>query len=115
MPSTGLNGPFTLTNAGVNEAVRYKSAGAYALGHTDRDSNFYVEYVGRDDVSVHQRLKSWVGQQFAQFKFAYFASPKGAFEKECQLYHDFPNRNNKIHPARPDGANWKCPFCQAFD
>jgi hypothetical protein len=42
---------------------------------------------------------------------------KAAFEKECHLFHDFgeTSLDNKIHPARPSGSNWKCPRCRILD
>jgi hypothetical protein len=42
-------------------------------------------------------------------------SAKAAFDKECDLYHDFKPPDNKVHPARQKGANWTCKRCTVFD
>ena len=115
MPSTGLNGPYSLTTAGVASAVTdNSSAGAYALGSVN-NGTFYIKYVGRSDTSVAARLQQHVSTPHLHFKFGYFPSPKAAFEKECDLYHDFSPEENKVHPARPANSNWSCPACRIFD
>jgi hypothetical protein len=115
MASTGLEGPFPLTKQGVENAVTKKSAGAYALGYTNSNNNFAVEYIGRSDDDLAGRLQQHVPEPFQQFKASYFPSAQEAFYKECRLYHDFPNQNNKVHPARTKGKNWSCPVCRIFD
>lgn len=113
MPSSGLKGPFPLTGPGVLSAISGYSAGAYALGRTANGS-FEILYIGRSDTDVASRLQQHVSTPHPQFKFDYFPSPKAAFEKECHLYHDFSPPENKVHPARPTGANWLCPVCRIF-
>lgn len=113
MPSTGLQGPFNLTTTGIDKAVTRTSPGAYALGAV-RDDTFYINYVGRSDTDVNDRLKDHVGS-YAKFKFDYFGSAKAAFQKECRLYHDFDPQDNKVHPARPPGSGWTCPRCAVFN
>ncbi|MEM2146870.1 MAG: hypothetical protein QW279_16015 [Candidatus Jordarchaeaceae archaeon] len=115
MPQTGLRGPYNLDNATIDAIVTRTSPGAYALGKVD-DNTFYVSYVGRSDDDIKSRLKDWVGK-YPKFKFEYYDSPKAAFEKECNLYHDFGEKeilDNDKHPQRPDGTNWKCPKCNIF-
>jgi len=112
MPSTGLDGPYPLTQPSITKNVTKKSPGAYALGKTENNT-FYVSYVGRGDTDVADRLADHIGE-YDEFKFGYFSSAKTAFEKECNLYHDFSGLDNKIHPARPDNSNWKCPRCTVF-
>ena len=70
--------------------------------------------MGRSDKDLNDRLKDHIGE-YGRFKFEYYGSAKAAFEKECHLYHDFTPQDNKIHPDRPDGSNWKCPVCDIFD
>ncbi len=113
MPSSGLHGPYALTTQKVDTVVTKTSPGAYALGKA-QSNKFYVSYVGRSDEDVNDRLKDHVGD-YEEFKFIYCSSAKAAFEKECRLYHDFPNSNNDIHPARPRRKNWECPVCDIFD
>jgi len=114
-----MQGPYTLKNDNIDEVITKTSAGNYALGDSD-EKTFYVRYVGRADENVKVRLKSWVGKKdkYKEFKFSYATSPKAAFEKECQNYHDFGGSDkldNDIHPDRPEGSGWKCPMCKVFD
>jgi hypothetical protein len=116
MASSGLHGPYKLTTANIDAAVRGKGPGAYALGASSGDT-FIISYVGRSDDDLNGRLKGWVGGNYAEFKYGFLDSPKAAFEKECHLFHDFgeTSLDNKIHPARPSGSNWKCPRCRILD
>jgi len=115
MPSTGLNGLYKLDKDTIDKVVTKKSAGAYVLGSLGKNKRLVPEYVGRDDKDINDRLNSWVGKGYSHFKFKYYDSPKAAFEKECNLYHDWKSQlDNKIHPARPDGASWQCPQCNTF-
>jgi len=116
MAKLNMRGSYELTNEKIDEVVTKTSAGNYALGYV-KDNSFYVKYVGRADSDVNDRLKKWVGY-YDCFKFSYASSPKAAFEKECENYHDFgetKSLDNKIHPDRPDGASWKCPKCDNLD
>ncbi len=112
MPITGLKGPYTLDNETIDRVVTRTSPGAYALGSV-RNNTFYVRYVGRSDNDINARLKGWVGK-YPKFKYEYYNSPKAAFEKECNLWHDFKPPDNDRHPQRPNGTNWKCPRCDIF-
>lgn len=113
MATSGLNGPYALTDETIDKTIANGSAGAYALGHSD-GGTFYISYVGRSDTDVNDRLHNWVGK-YNQFKFGYFGSAKAAFEKECGLYHNFTPPDNKVHPARPHNSNWSCPHCRILD
>lgn len=113
MASSGLKGAYPLTEQDIDKQITQISAGAYALGRT-KGEKFLVSYVGRSDSDVNDRLKDHVGD-YNQFKFDYFSSAKAAFEKECNLYHDFDPPGNKSHPDRPNNSNWSCPRCTLFD
>jgi hypothetical protein len=114
MATTGLDGPYKLTSARIDEIVTKTSAGTYALDATD-ESAFHVSRVGRSDNDLNARLKNYIGGKYKYFKFGYSPSAKAAFEKECRLYHDFNPPDNVIHPDRPNGANWKCPVAECLD
>jgi hypothetical protein len=117
MVSTGLRGPYKLDNETIDKEVTEESAGAYALGKM-RDTTFIVMYVGRSDDDLNGRLKKWVGSKYTHFKFEYYGSAKAAFEKECNLYHDWGEKeklDNDVHPARPDNTDWQCPRCDNFE
>lgn len=116
MASLNMNGPYELTKDEIDKKVTRKSAGNYALGYVN-DNTFYVKYVGRSDDDLNDRLKDWV-DKYKKFKYSYATSPKAAFEKECHNYHDFGESeklDNEIHPDRPDGSSWECPYCDVFN
>ena len=117
MATLNMNGPYDLTTAKVTAVVTKTSAGNYALGYVNTDNVFVVQYVGRADSDVAARIKQHVGEKYESFMFSYATSPKAAFEKECKNYHDFggsQSLDNKIHPDRPAGTYWKCPYCNIF-
>ncbi len=100
-----------LRNEKIDAIVTQNRSGAYALDKS-ATGGFQVSYVGRADDDVNKRLKDWVGK-YKFFEFDYATSPKDAYEKECELWHDFGGADgkldNKIHPDCPEGTNWKCP------
>ena len=110
MASTGLNGPYALTDDSIDKTVLSNKIGAYALGSVGQDGTFYVSYVGRSDEDVNKRLHQHIGEN-PQFKFEYFPTVKANYEKECRLFHDFPNARNLVHPKKPDNQAWlTCPI-----
>ena len=116
MSSLGMQGPYELNSATISAVVTRTSPGNYALGTKNDTGAFAVYYVGRSDTDVRGRLISWVGNtKRPLFKFSYSTSPKAAFEKECENYHDFKPSDNNQHPGRPTNTNWKCPKCVIFD
>jgi len=118
MPSLGMQGTYNLTSTEIDSYVTRTSPGNYALGYV-KDKTFFVKYVGRSDSDVNSRLKSHASQtKYKSYKFSYATSPKAAFEKECQNFHDFggsKNLDNTIHPDRPNNNGWKCPVCNIYD
>jgi len=117
MASLGMEGPYTYSSEKIDEVVTKTSTGNYALGYTKDDNTFIVQYVGRSDSDVNQELKVKLNGKYKKFKYSYASSPKAAFEKECQNYHDFGTNeklDNKNHPDRPNNTNWKCPVCKIF-
>jgi len=116
MASLGMQGSYKLTNDEIDKQVTKKSPGNYALGHVS-DGTFYVNYVGRSDTNLNERLKDWI-EKYKKFKYSYATSAKAAFEKECHNYHDFGGSDqldNENHPQRPDRTNWQCPVCDIYD
>lgn len=116
MASQKMEGPYELKAEKIDEVITKTSAGNYLLGHT-RKGEFKVQYVGRSDSDLNKRLKEHVGDYWS-FKFCYASSPKAAFERECEDYHDnggADKLDNKFHPGRPDDTDWKCPRCPCFE
>ena len=113
MLSTGLEGPFILTADKIDKTVGKVSPGVYVLGYVNDKGTFVVNYVGRSDDDLNDRLHDWVGE-YNQFKASYYNSVKAVFEKECSIYHDFGENeklDNEIHPDCPNGTMLKCPIC----
>jgi hypothetical protein len=111
MAKTGLLGPYRLAYDEVHKVIARKSAGTFVLGHEDHEGRFLVSLVSRSDSDVRTRLCEFIGTA-NQFKYALYASSRDAFEKECQLFHDFQPPHNVFHPMRPAGSTWECPRCQ---
>lgn len=112
----GLWGPYSLTPRGIDAAVSISAPGVYALGTMhDLHGPFEVCFVGRDDKDVKSGLRRHIADWYPQFFYQYCHSIKAAFEKECELYHDFNPRDNKAHPARNKDTDWTCPRCRLFD
>jgi hypothetical protein len=101
---------YKLDSTTIDQVITSKSPGIYALDRTTTPG-FKVNYVGRADDDVAQRLKTWASEGYYKyFQFEYHISAKAAFERECKLYHLYPNLDNVIHPARPAGRNYACPI-----
>lgn len=107
----GLKGPFTLGSDDIDEEVAESCPGAYALGFTDNLGRFAITYVGSAGDDLKSKLKAHIGTA-QQFKFRHFSVHKLAFEKECELFHQFLPRGNFLHPSRPPGTEWVCPRCR---
>ncbi|QCE34166.1 hypothetical protein FAI40_01765 [Acetobacteraceae bacterium] len=113
MPSSGMGRYYPLTNEEISQAVKVTRPGAYALGHINKGSAFCVDYIGRSDADLADCLKKHAeAKQYPYFKFMCLKSAKAAFEKECNLYHDFKPDGNDKHPEDSKGnTKEKCPRC----
>jgi hypothetical protein len=115
MADTGLFGPHSLTTALIDAHVGV-GIGAYALGTKNANGGLGVRYVGRSDNDLNDRLKKWTGK-YTHFKYGHFDTVQKAFNHECKMFHDFggvPGLDNSIHPDRPKGATYTCPYCKAL-
>lgn len=115
MANLNMNGPYKLDSKTIDTLIENASAGNYALGYIN-GVIFYIEYIGRSDDDLNARLKSHIGEH-EYFKYSIVSTAKEAFEKECKNYHDFGQEKllkNDIHPSRPDGTIWKCPYCNNY-
>jgi hypothetical protein len=106
MPILTMRGPFRLTQDILDKSVP-RSAGVFALGTLSRKGSIVVTEVGRSDDDVVETLKQRIGRHEA-FVYEEAASPRQAFELECELYHQF--RPTSTHP-KPDDETWVCPIC----
>jgi len=108
----GLDGDHSLTSWAIELKVRQRSGGAYALGiELLPNGEIPVKYVGRADHDLNNRLKEHASEgRYKYFAFIYCASVVAAYEKECELYHNFGNLDNAVHPIKPN-PSCKCPHC----
>jgi hypothetical protein len=113
MTSTELLGPYKLAYDDIDSAIPRVAPGAFVLGHKGPDGRFYIDFVGRADVDMRDRLLQLIGSG-SLFKFRSSATGEAAFHAECELFHDFKPPGNRMHPDRPAGTNWECPRCRFF-
>ena len=111
-----MHGPFALTMNEIQNQIPDKVIGNYAFGYTNTDNEFVVEYVGRADREpLRVRIKHGIYDGYKEFKFSIAQTAKEAYEKECKNWHDFGGPQNKldnrIHPDKPDGTDYECPYC----
>jgi hypothetical protein len=111
LTGAGLRGPFSLAHDDIDGELVDHCPGAYALGFTDHLGRFSITYVGSAGEDLKSKLREHIGTAL-QFKFRHFADQSQAFEKECEIFHQFMPRGNFLHPSRPQGTDWKCPRCR---
>jgi hypothetical protein len=63
-----MSGSYPLTAEAIDDALKRKSPGNYALGYMDGDA-FSVFYVGRSDSDVRRGLCSWVDKPASYARF----------------------------------------------
>ncbi|NOR43963.1 MAG: hypothetical protein GQ534_00120 [Candidatus Delongbacteria bacterium] len=115
MANLNMTGPFVIDTATIDKEVSKTSAGNYALGKKNNKGGLTVQYVGRSDDDLNVRLKDYVNhKKYTHFKYSYATNAKAAFEEECRNYHDWGSLDNDIHPDRPKGKNYQCPYCDNF-
>ena len=107
---SGLLGPYRLTVDGIDEAVKEKAPGVFALGHEDFQGRFRITHIGRSDNELRSSLCDMIGTS-GLFKYITVETSKEAFEKQCELFHKFKPPGNSLHPDRPPGTSWTCPRC----
>lgn len=89
MRSLEMSGPYPLSDEAIDEALKRRSAGNYALGYMD-DGIFAAFYVGRSDSDVRQRLHEWVGMPSPTESHGSFAKASWGVHRRGQLPVDAP-------------------------
>ena len=112
MTNPRLYGPFQLTRQGIEAHLQSDSPGVYALGNS-REDLFITGYIGRA-TDLRESLKAHIPGPYQLFKFAYALSDRDAFEKQCELYHEFVGLDNIHHPCPPDRTALLCPRCKTL-
>ena len=101
-----------LTRQRVRQEVSADEPGFYRLG-TMADGQFCPSYFGRSDTDLQRRLQEHAQRGwFTHFITRPADSIREAFEQECLDWHLHGEQMlNHVHPARPDGAEYGCPYC----
>jgi len=116
MPSLNMKGPYPFNTKAVDANVSDKAIGNYALGTIEQEQ-FVVQYVGRSDTDLKERIKDHIGEPYSCFMYSYAENVTKAYQKECINYHDYVDPgyrlDNEIHPDKPEGySDLKCPRCK---
>lgn len=115
MPSLRMEGPYHFDIKTIDEKVTRVSPGNFVLGRKNENGTFLFSYIGRANIDLNSKLKSWVTKTDKPlFKFRYSVSAQAAFGMECENYHDFVKDGKNKHPRRPTSTDWKCPRCNFY-
>lgn len=107
---------YELNKDAIESLIEDGVIGNYALGNKSANGSFIVNYVGRSDTDLKQRLLQHLNDDktFPFFKYSIASSIKEAYLKECKNFHDFGGEiylDNKNHPAKPENIKIECPYC----
>lgn len=112
MARTGLDGPFKLNYNEINLVVSQGHCGVFALGEINADRRFAISFVGAGYADVRRALMDRIGTA-NMFKLQAGMTPHTAFVKLCEMFHTFHPSGNFVHPERPEGTTYQCPYCSA--
>ncbi len=111
MAKSGLLGPYPLEEKYIVRFVAnsadWSSASVFALGEIT-NKKFVIKKVCHADGDLSMALKSYMGT-YEAFRFRFYRSTRSAFNKQCQLYHQFSPSDNLEHPTRPINTRFTCP------
>lgn len=70
-----------------------------------------AHYVGRSAADLGREIVNSANRfdGISHFWYEYCSSEMAAYKRECELYHEYAPALNAIHPAVPEGTNWRCP------
>ena len=108
-----MSGPFELTLKNIDNQIRGRSPGIFALGKVGQNI-FYVQYIGRSDIDLNDSLQKWVGM-YEYFKWSYTRSELKAYKWECRIFHEFgetDHLDNDKHPVPQCNDNIVCQVCK---
>lgn len=114
MPTTALDGPYTLDHETIDKVVAKTASGVFVIGNTGRDGKFYIDRVGRSDTNLRQELYDCIGTD-SQFKVSRTKNPAEAFALECDVFHVIRPPMTIMHPEPPAGRVLRCRHCHALD
>ncbi len=96
--TTGLLGPFRLAYDEITNSLPRVAPGVFAVGHRGPDGKFYVDYIGRADRDLREKLLSLIGSGNL-FKFRQTPSNEAAFHAECDLFTNSSRRETECIPT----------------
>ena len=114
--TSGLGKPIPLQEVDivreVDNSTDWSSASVFVVGgiHKSADGKFrfQIRKVSHVDGDLGKELRNYVGK-FSGFRFKFFRSTRNAYDKECQIYHQFKPIKNIAHPVRPRHTKFVCP------
>jgi len=120
--SAGLGKPMPLDEVTIkteiDNAKDWSSASVFVLGGVrkgfDGKPRFKIKRVGHVDGDLGVELRKYMGK-YAGFRFKFFRSTRNAYDKECQIYHEFKPRENDKHPTKPKHTRFVCPIANCTE
>jgi hypothetical protein len=109
MPLPTLDGPHALSQRLVEQTIRGKFPGVYALSAKE-GGIVNLRRIGRADADLGAALREFIGV-YSHFSCVAAADPASAYEMECRLYHAWSPPENLVHPESPGEGNGVCPVC----
>lgn|GEM_PF-1365619 len=114
--NAGLGKPMPLDEETIKREVDngadWSSASVFVLGGIrkgdDGKPRFQIRFVSHVDGDLGQELRKYIGK-YKGFRFKFFRSTHNAYDRECQIYHDFKPRENTQHPTKPKHTKFLCP------
>ena len=114
--TSGLGKPIPLQEVDilreVDNSKDWSSSSVFVLGgirmSADGKFRFQIRKVSHVDGDLGKELRNYVGK-FSGFRFKFFRSTRNAYDKECQIYHQFKPIKNITHPIRPRHTKFVCP------
>ena len=104
-----LVGPYALSQHLVDDTVRGKVAGVFALSAKEGGA-VNLRRIGRADDDLAAALREFIGL-YSHFSCAAADSAESAYAMECRLHHAWTLPENPSHPTRPSESAEGCPVC----
>ena len=114
---SGLGKPLPLEELTIQKEVDgspdWSSASVFVLGGVrqgvDGKLRFHIKKVSHVDGDLGKELRKFIGE-YSGFRFKFFRSTRNAYDKECQIYHNFKPVENVEHPIKPKNTKFSCPI-----
>ena len=121
---SGLGRPLPLKESTIQKEVDgssdWSSASVFVLGGirkgADGKLRFHIKKVSHVDGDLGKELRKFIGK-YSGFRFKFCRSTRNAYDKECEIYHNFKPIENIKHPVKPKNTKFYCSVinCTGFD